>query len=121
MNQYIVTKKDGTVQHLGTYSSLEEISKLRVFKNNPLLLQRVSVLDDTPAPIIAKPTPIVAIPKKVKAPKSYNRWRLIYSDSYIDYTGYYTAKEIRKNLRSGIIQKIRLVSKGEYHINDGEI
>jgi hypothetical protein len=109
MKEYIITRDSGIITHLGRYKSLKEVSTLHIFKSCPDLLKQVSVVKADP-----------------KEPKSYNRWRVIYRDSYldpIDYTAYYTAKELRsyfaKSLRLGIL-KLRLVSKREYHANDGE-
>jgi hypothetical protein len=109
MKEYIITRDSGIITQLGRYKSLKEVSTLHIFKSCPDLLKQVSAVKADP-----------------KEPKSYNRWRVIYRNNClasVDYTAYYTAKELRScfthSLRHSIL-KLRLVSKREYHANDGE-
>jgi len=113
MPVYQMTTPSGITKHIGLYDSLEAVSKLRVFKDRPALLQYVSEIPKSPAYNQRKHI--------VKLDINSNRWRLLWKDTSVDLLSIYTRAEIialaSHNNCTGYIK----VSKRCYHESDGII
>lgn len=107
MPQYAISTAAG-LRPLGKFDSIEEVKKLRMFKDNPDLINRVEV-------VITKAKPVF---------KS-NRWRVITTDRYFDYISWYTKAEAEALTFAATLPNLNWVlihvPKYAYHETDGPI
>jgi hypothetical protein len=108
MPTYILATPTGRITELGDFTNLDEIHKLRFFRDHPEFTKYIIV--------------------KSRAPKLSNRWRVIYPTYYVDLAAPYASrKEVAAMLYSATCNpdvlpptwdKIRKVLKREFHDND---
>lgn len=106
MPQFALNTSQG-LRPLGKLDSIEDVKKLRIFKDNPSWIAKVEIVT------VTKPTRIEA---------HSNRWRIITTVGTYDLLGYYTYAEFQEVLSTWVaVQSWRRVSKREYHESDGKI
>lgn len=103
--RFEIVRNGKTLPIAGDFDSIDEVAKLRVFKDNPRWLEFVS-----------------AVTKAGKQPRSSNRWRMVLKNGrYVDYLAYYTKQELintHASILRDSIEKLRIVGMDEYHEND---
>jgi len=113
MTHYQIVRNGRTLPIAGDFDSIEEVKKLRVFKDNPHWIEFVA------------PVPLVAKTKVAKPAKKSNRWRYMSNnfDHHVDYTSSYTKQEFIEFMGEVLMAagKIRCVTRSEYHKSDGII
>ena len=92
------------IKHLGTFASIEDVKKLRFFKDHPAYINYVEE-------VVEKPV------------KRYNRWRVCFTEvSSVDLLASYSKEEAKEHCkRNSPNGKLILVPKYAYHESDGVI
>jgi len=112
MTHYQIVRNGRTLPIAGDFADIEEVKKLRVFKDNPHWIEFVA------------PVPLVAPAKVAKPAKKSNRWRYMSNnfDRCVDYISSYTKEEFTAFMGEVLMAegKIRCVTKSEYHESDEE-
>jgi len=109
-------RKGNTVRNLGQFVDINEVKRLRLFKDKPELIQYI---EEIPISKCLELWPDINLTTIKQVYKS-NRWRVIMKDNfYIDLVSHYSRTEVDSEYASiDTVVKVIKVPKYAYHAND---